>query len=109
ERHHSDLPVLRPWQDNKGRKDRFPRNALLINKPLLFDFTPPVQFPAGSRPISQCSNERLMKDTNLQRPFASRFCSAPDGLKLYLREYGSIHDPGIPAVCLAGLTRNSAD
>ncbi|HMF07295.1 MAG TPA: alpha/beta hydrolase [Methylocella sp.] len=50
-----------------------------------------------------------MKDTNLQRPFASRFCSAPDGLKLYLREYGSIHDPGIPAVCLAGLTRNSAD
>jgi pimeloyl-ACP methyl ester carboxylesterase len=59
--------------------------------------------------ISQYSNERFMRDTNLQPHFASRFFSAPDGLKLHLREYGSIHDPGIPVVCLAGLTRNSAD
>jgi pimeloyl-ACP methyl ester carboxylesterase len=44
-----------------------------------------------------------------QLPFESRFCSAPDGLKLHFREYGSILDPGIPVVCLAGLTRNSAD
>jgi pimeloyl-ACP methyl ester carboxylesterase len=50
-----------------------------------------------------------MKDNNLRRLSASRFCSGPDGLKLHLREYGSVHDPGIPAVCLAGLTRNSAD
>jgi pimeloyl-ACP methyl ester carboxylesterase len=50
-----------------------------------------------------------MRDSNLQPLFASRFCSAPDGLKLHLREYGSTRDPGIPVVCLAGLTRNSAD
>jgi pimeloyl-ACP methyl ester carboxylesterase len=50
-----------------------------------------------------------MKDNNLRRLSASRFCSGPDGLKLHLREYGSVHDPGIPAVCLAGLSRNSAD
>ncbi|MCI0736485.1 MAG: alpha/beta hydrolase [Beijerinckiaceae bacterium] len=30
-------------------------------------------------------------------------------MRLHLREYGSRLDPGIPAVCLAGLTRNSAD
>ncbi|MCI0466671.1 MAG: alpha/beta hydrolase [Beijerinckiaceae bacterium] len=41
--------------------------------------------------------------------FENRFCSAYDGLKLHLREYGSSLDPGIPAVCLPGLTRNSAD
>jgi len=50
-----------------------------------------------------------MRDSNLRPLFASRFCSAPDGLKLHLREYGSVQDPGIPVVCLAGLTRNSAD
>ncbi len=38
----------------------------------------------------------------------SRFCSAPDGLKLHLRDY----DPGTdatPIVCLPGLTRSAAD
>jgi len=45
----------------------------------------------------------------VELPFESRFCAAPDGLKLHVREYGSTLDPGIPAVCLAGLTRNSAD
>ncbi|HET6374609.1 MAG TPA: alpha/beta hydrolase, partial [Methylocella sp.] len=42
-------------------------------------------------------------------PFESRFCSAPDGLRLHIRDYGTPNDPGIPAVCLPGLTRNSAD
>jgi pimeloyl-ACP methyl ester carboxylesterase len=41
--------------------------------------------------------------------FASRFISAPDGLKLHLRDYGSPLDPGLPLVCLAGLSRNAAD
>ncbi|MGH6935914.1 MAG: alpha/beta fold hydrolase, partial [Methylocella sp.] len=45
----------------------------------------------------------------VELPFESRFYSAPDGLKLHVREYGSMLDPGIPVVCLAGLTRNSAD
>ena len=44
-----------------------------------------------------------------QLPFESRFYAAFDGLKLHVRDYGSPLDPGIPAVCLPGLTRNSAD
>lgn len=44
-----------------------------------------------------------------QLPFESRFCSAVDGLKLHVRDYGSALDPGIPAICLPGLTRTSAD
>lgn len=46
----------------------------------------------------------------VELPFESRFYAAPDGLKLHVREYGSTLDPGVPVVvCLAGLTRNSAD
>jgi len=45
----------------------------------------------------------------LPLPFESRFCTAPDGLKLHIRDYGSALDPGLAVVCLAGLTRNSAD
>ncbi len=45
----------------------------------------------------------------LELPFESHFTSAPDGLRLHVREYGSRLDPGVPVVCLAGLTRNSAD
>lgn len=42
-------------------------------------------------------------------PYKSRYCSAPDGLNLHLRDYGSSLDPGVPAVCLPGLTRTAAD
>jgi pimeloyl-ACP methyl ester carboxylesterase len=45
----------------------------------------------------------------VELPFQSRFVSAQDGLKLHVRDYGSARDPGIPVVCLAGLSRNSAD
>jgi pimeloyl-ACP methyl ester carboxylesterase len=45
----------------------------------------------------------------VELPFESRFYSAPDGLKLHVREYGSTFDPGVSVVCLAGLTRSSAD
>ena len=45
----------------------------------------------------------------VELPFKSRFYAAPDGLKLHVREYGSMLDPGVPVVCLAGLTRDSAD
>ena len=37
------------------------------------------------------------------------FVSAPDGLRLHLRDYGSPLDPGLPVVCLPGLARNAAD
>lgn len=41
--------------------------------------------------------------------YVSRFIAAPDGLRLHMRDYGSPLDPGLPVVCLAGLSRNAAD
>jgi pimeloyl-ACP methyl ester carboxylesterase len=41
--------------------------------------------------------------------FANRFFSAPDGPTLHMRDYGSPLDPGLPVVCLPGLSRNAAD
>jgi pimeloyl-ACP methyl ester carboxylesterase len=42
-------------------------------------------------------------------PFASRYCTARDGLRLHFRDYGSPQDTGLPVVCLPGLSRRSAD
>ena len=40
----------------------------------------------------------------------SRFYSAPDGLRLHVREHRPIRDEGrLPVVCLPGLTRSAAD
>jgi pimeloyl-ACP methyl ester carboxylesterase len=39
----------------------------------------------------------------------SHFITAPDGLKLHVRQYGESASPTLPVVCLAGLTRTSAD
>ncbi|MGH6835270.1 MAG: alpha/beta fold hydrolase [Methylocella sp.] len=47
--------------------------------------------------------------STVELPFESRFYAAPDGLKLHVREYGSMLSPGVPVVCLPGLTRDSAD
>jgi pimeloyl-ACP methyl ester carboxylesterase len=41
--------------------------------------------------------------------FESRRIAAPDGLQLHMRDYGSPLDPGLPVVCLPGLSRNAAD
>lgn len=41
--------------------------------------------------------------------YESRRIAAPDGLKLHMRVYGSPLDPGLPVVCLPGLSRNAAD
>ena len=35
--------------------------------------------------------------------------TAPDGLRLHLREYGTRSAPGLPVVCLPGLARTAAD
>lgn len=40
---------------------------------------------------------------------SSVFVSAPDGLKLHARCHGSRLAPGVPVVCLPGLTRTAAD
>lgn len=39
----------------------------------------------------------------------SVFITAPDGLRLHVREYGSRAAQALPVVCLPGLSRNSAD
>ncbi|HTV38544.1 MAG TPA: alpha/beta hydrolase [Xanthobacteraceae bacterium] len=39
----------------------------------------------------------------------SIFISAPDGLRLHVREYGLRMAPALPVVCLPGLTRTAAD
>jgi pimeloyl-ACP methyl ester carboxylesterase len=40
---------------------------------------------------------------------ASIFLSAPDGLRLHVRSYGRASQPGLPVVCLPGLSRTAAD
>jgi pimeloyl-ACP methyl ester carboxylesterase len=39
----------------------------------------------------------------------SLFVSAPDGLRLHVRDYGGASRPGLPVVCLPGLARTAAD
>jgi pimeloyl-ACP methyl ester carboxylesterase len=47
--------------------------------------------------------------TRPQHEGRSIFVSAPDGLRLHVREYGGATAPGMPVVCLPGLTRTTAD
>ena len=41
--------------------------------------------------------------------FTSLFVTAPDGLRLHVRAWGTRGGRGLPIVCLPGLTRNGAD
>ncbi len=41
--------------------------------------------------------------------YQSRFITMQDGLRLHVRDYDAGHSTLLPVVCLAGLTRNSAD
>lgn len=41
--------------------------------------------------------------------YRSHFISAPDGLRLHVREYGEAASARMPVLCLAGLTRNAQD
>jgi pimeloyl-ACP methyl ester carboxylesterase len=47
--------------------------------------------------------------TPSDRPFASVFVTAPDGLRLHVRSYGSRAASALPVVCLPGLARTAAD
>src|ERR1700748_2397622 len=51
---------------------------------------------------------RRMRDP-VEGPRKSMWVTAPDGLRLHVREYGSREAPGIPVVCLPGLARSVAD
>lgn len=44
-----------------------------------------------------------------EAPGKSMWVTAPDGLRLHVREYGSREAPGMPVVCLPGLARSVAD
>jgi pimeloyl-ACP methyl ester carboxylesterase len=46
---------------------------------------------------------------NLHEAGQNIFVTAKDGLRLHVRQYGSHSDPGLPVVCLPGLTRTTAD
>ena len=56
---------------------------------------------SGPLPIAQ----RIHSD----RRFASVFVTAPDGLRLHVRSYGSRVTSALPVVCLPGLARTGAD
>ncbi len=47
--------------------------------------------------------------TGGERDGRSLFVTAQDGLRLHVREYGSRTAPGVPVVCLPGLTRSVSD
>jgi pimeloyl-ACP methyl ester carboxylesterase len=46
---------------------------------------------------------------NKRGPGHDLFVTATDGLRLHVRQYGSQSDPGLPVVCLPGLSRTTAD
>jgi len=50
-----------------------------------------------------------MAGSGTTRTYRERHLSAQDGLQLYYRDYGDPLSPGIPLLCLTGLTRNSQD
>jgi pimeloyl-ACP methyl ester carboxylesterase len=50
-----------------------------------------------------------MADDIITEMARSIFVSAPDGLRIHVREYGASRSPARPAVCLPGLTRTVAD
>jgi pimeloyl-ACP methyl ester carboxylesterase len=54
---------------------------------------------------------RLMPETSPEapRPGNSVWITAPDGLRLHVREYGTSSAPGLPVVCLPGLARTTGD
>ncbi|HEY1749192.1 MAG TPA: alpha/beta hydrolase [Xanthobacteraceae bacterium] len=54
---------------------------------------------------------QVARQTNVsaEGPGKSMWVTAPDGLRLHVREYGSREAPGMPVVCLPGLARSVAD
>jgi pimeloyl-ACP methyl ester carboxylesterase len=47
--------------------------------------------------------------SDLATPGTSKFISAPDGLRLHIREYGPRSSDLLPVVCLPGLSRTAGD
>jgi pimeloyl-ACP methyl ester carboxylesterase len=58
-------------------------------------------------PISDAAERQPA--TVAQNGYASRFVTAPDGLRLHVRDYGPRTAPALPVLCLPGLARTGAD
>src|SRR5947209_16714256 len=61
----------------------------------------------GCAPMPQSASER--PDDRTPAPGHSLFVSAQDGLRLHVRAYGARTNRALPAVCLPGLARTTAD
>jgi pimeloyl-ACP methyl ester carboxylesterase len=59
--------------------------------------------------MSKQSAQLARQDDPAEGPGKSMWVTAPDGLKLHVKEYGSREAPGMPVVCLPGLARSVAD
>ncbi len=55
------------------------------------------------------SSKTLTQNTGCELSGRSILVSAPDGLYLHVCEHGAATSPGMPVVCLPGLTRTTAD
>jgi pimeloyl-ACP methyl ester carboxylesterase len=60
--------------------------------------------------MNQASPHLMSETSNGARdPGTSLFVSVQDGLRLHVRDYGTRSAPGLPVVCLPGITRTVAD
>ena len=50
-----------------------------------------------------------LEDPADETGFTGLFVTAPDGLRLFVREYGTRRERSLPIVCLPGLSRNGSD
>jgi pimeloyl-ACP methyl ester carboxylesterase len=62
-----------------------------------------------NRPENVSGTLALAAGIHSDRRFASVFVTAPDGLMLHVRSYGSRFASALPVVCLPGLARTAAD
>src|SRR6266478_6373211 len=62
-----------------------------------------------NRPANVSRASAFAEGTHPDRGFASVFVTAPDGLRLHIRSYGSSVASALPVVCLPALARTAAD
>jgi pimeloyl-ACP methyl ester carboxylesterase len=62
-----------------------------------------------NRPENVSRASAFAEGTHPDRGFASVFVTAPDGLRLHIRSYGSSVVSALPVVCLPALARTAAD
>ena len=66
--------------------------------------TPPAEDPAQPPPVETPAGPPADA-----KPYRKRWFHAQDGMRLFYREFGDPLLPGLPLLCLPGLTRNARD